>query len=101
MASTGDVNIVLGQGSVIKEVHNARKQSLELNQHFAAQKTQDQKKEEKKKVQDFDTENKIEISSDEEKKGGKDKDNKKKHSAKKTLEDETNQSDHLIIDIKV
>jgi len=49
MASTGDINIVLGQGSAIKEVHNVRKQSLELSQQFVAQRTEVKKKEEKKR----------------------------------------------------
>jgi hypothetical protein len=38
MASTTDMNIVIGQGNAIKEVHNVRKQSLELNQQFVPQK---------------------------------------------------------------
>ncbi len=103
MASTGDINIVLGQGSAIKEVHNVRKQSLELNQQFVAQRTENKKKEEKKKVQEFDTDNKITISDDEEKKGTEDKDKKNggKDSGKKQLEDELKTSDYSIIDIKV
>jgi len=103
MASTGDINIVLGQGSAIKEVHNVRKQSLELNQQFVAQRTEDKKKEEKKKVQEFDTDNKIKISDDEEKKGTEDKDkrNREKDSGKKQLEDELKTSDYSFIDIKV
>ncbi|MBN1225611.1 MAG: hypothetical protein JXA79_01345 [Deltaproteobacteria bacterium] len=103
MASTGDINIVLGQGSAIKEVHNVRKQSLELNQQFVAQRTEDKKKEEKKKVQEFDTDNKIKISNDEEKKGTEDKDkrNREKDSGKKQLEDELKTSDYSFIDIKV
>ena len=32
------MNIVLGQGAAIKEVHNAKKQNLELNQQLIAQK---------------------------------------------------------------
>jgi uncharacterized protein HemX len=103
MASTGDINIVLGQGSAIKEVHNVRKQSLELSQQFVAQRTEDKKKEEKKKVQEFETDNKIKISDDEEKKGTEDKDKRKrkKDSAQKQREDELNKSDYPLIDIKV
>ena len=65
MSNTTDMNIVLGQGSAIKEVHNVGRQNLELNQQLVAQKTEDKKKEDKKKVQDFETENRIEIKGDE------------------------------------
>jgi hypothetical protein len=67
MSGLTDTNIVLGQGNAIKEVHNIRRHDLELNQQFVAQKTEDKKKEEKLKVRDFETENRIEIKDDEEK----------------------------------
>ena len=67
MTGTTDMNIVLGQGDAIKEVHNIKKQSLELNQQFIAQKTEDEKKEDKSKVKEFDTGNRIEVKEDEEK----------------------------------
>jgi len=101
MASTTGTNIVLGQGSAIKEVHNARKQSLELNQQFVAQKTEDKKREDKKKVQEFNADNKIQITGDEEKKGGESPGNNKKNSKRKKSEEEIYPSDCSLIDIKV
>ena len=101
MTSTTDMNIILGQGSAIKEAHNVRKQSLELNQHFVAQKTEDKKREDKKRVQEFNTDNKIQITGDEEKKSGESPGNNKKSSKRKKSEEEIYPSDNSLIDIKV
>ena len=59
MSGTTNMNIILGQGSTIKEVHNVKKQNLEMNQQFVAQKSEDIKREDKSKVQEFETNNKI------------------------------------------
>jgi len=101
MANMTDMNIVLGQGSAIKEVHNARKQSLELNQQLIAQKTEDKKREDKKRVQEFDADNKIHVTCDEEKKGGNSMGNNKKNPERKKSKEEMYPSDHSLIDIKV
>jgi len=99
MAGTTDLNIVLGQGNAIKEVHNIRKQSLELNQQFIAQKTEDEKKEDKSKVKEFDAGNRIEVKTDEEKKGSSG--NNKKDSKKEKNKEESNLSEGNLIDITV
>lgn len=99
MTGTTDMNIVLGQGNAIKEVHNIRKQSLELNQQFIAQKTEDEKKEDKSKVKEFDTGNRIEVKTDEEKKGGSE--DNKKDSKKEKTKDKSNLSEGNLIDITV
>ena len=103
MASTTDMNIVLGQGNAIKEVHNVRKQSLELNQQFVVQKTEDKKKEDRSRVQEFDSSSRIEIKADEEKEkerrpGSEDKE---KGSRKEHSEEESDLSGGSLIDIKV
>ncbi len=99
MAGTTDINIVLGQGNSIKEVHNVRKQNLELNQQFVAQKAEEEKKEDKSKVQEFDTASRVEIKGDEEKKKGP-KDNKKGPKKRETKE-ESSLSEGRLIDIRV
>lgn len=99
MASTTDMNIILGQGSAIKEVHNVKKQNLEISQQFVAQNTEEKKKEEKDKVQDFEKSNRIDIKNDQEKKKGK-KDNKR-GVTKKKQEEKNNLSEGNIIDITV
>ena len=100
MTGTTDINIVLGQGNAIKEVHNTRKQSLELNQQFIAQKTVDEKKEEKSKIKGFDTGNRIEVKNDEEKKK-KDGSEDQKDSTKNKFKKESNLLEENIIDITV
>jgi sRNA-binding protein len=100
MATTMDMNIVLGQGNAIKEVHNARRQVLELNQQFVAQQTEEKKKEDKAKVQGFKTENRIEVKGDEEKKKNDSEDNEKDLKKGKT-EEESDLSEGSIIDIKI
>jgi len=66
MAGTTDINVILAQGDAVREVQNIRKQVLELGQQSIAQKSEDQKKETKSKVQEFHPGDKIEIRSDEE-----------------------------------
>ena len=56
MSNTTDMNIVLGQGSAIKEVHNIGRQNLELNQQVVAQKTEDKKKETRQWLRETETE---------------------------------------------
>jgi hypothetical protein len=101
VASTTDMNIILGQGDAIKEVHNARKQSLELNQYFVSQKTEDKRKEEKARVQEFDAENRIEIKGDEEKKDEGGPEDNKKGSKRNQSSEESDFSEGRLIDIKV
>jgi len=103
MASTTDMNIVIGQGNAIKEVHNVRKQSLELNQQFVAQQTEQKKKEDRVTVQEFESPQRIGIEEEEK----EDKRNKKsfredqKDSKEKQSSEESDQSEGSLIDIKV
>jgi hypothetical protein len=100
MAGTADMNIVLGQGNAVKEVHNVRKQNLELNQQFVAQQTEEKKREDRVKVQEFETAKKVGIEKDEEKKkkgSGQDE----KGSKKEQSEEASNLSEGNLIDIRV
>jgi hypothetical protein len=99
MAASTHMNIILGQGSTIKEVHNVKKQSLEMNQQFVAQKSDDLKKEDRSKVQEFETNNRIEIKKDKEKK--KDQKRNPKNSDTEKQEDKLNLSEVRLIDIRV
>jgi len=101
MASTTDMNIILGQGNAIKEVHNVRKQSLELGQQFAAQQAEDKKKEERTKVQELPTESRIEIKGDEEKEKGQEPEDNQKGPKKERSQEESNATEGTLIDIKV
>lgn len=101
MAGTTDINIVMGQGDAIKEVHNIRKQSLELNQQFIAQKTEDEKKEDKSKVKEFDTGNRIEVKADEEKKKKNGPEDNQKDSKKEKMKEESDVVEGNLIDITV
>ena len=71
MAATTNMNIILGQGNAVKEVHNVRKQTLEMNQQFVAQENEGKKKEDKAKVQKFEAADKVEIQEEEERKDKK------------------------------
>jgi len=103
MASTTDMNIVIGQGNAIKEVHNVRKQSLELNQQFVAQQTEQKKKEDRVTVQEFESPQKIGIEEEEQ----EDKRNKRnfgddqRDSKEKQSNQESDQPEGSLIDIKV
>ena len=99
MPATTDMNIILGQGTSIKEVHNVKKQSLEMNQQFVAQQSDDLKKEDKTRVQEFETDNKIEINKDKEK--TKDHRKRKKNKDSQEQEDKLESSEGNVIDIRV
>ena len=47
MASDTNLNIVLSQGHAVKNIYNPKKQSLELQQQFAAQHTEVKEKRKK------------------------------------------------------
>jgi DNA polymerase III alpha subunit len=99
MASSSDVNIVLGQSDAIKEVHSVRKQALESSQQFMAQQTEDKKNQEKEKVKTFESEKRIEDEGEKRRGGDQQdskKDGKKEHSAEQSESSEGN-----LIDITV
>jgi hypothetical protein len=98
MSPTTDMNIVLGQGTSIKEVHNVKKDSLEMNQQFVAQQSDDLKREDKSRVQENETNNRIETQKDKEKKKGH-----KRHKRNKDAEEQENElnSEGNVIDIRV
>jgi len=99
MSGTTHMNVILGQGNTIKEVHNVKKQNLEMNQQFVAQQSEGTKKEDKSKVQEFETKNRIEIK----KEKGKNKDQKgnKKKSNDENQKEKINLSEGKLIDIRV
>lgn len=67
MAADTNLNAVISQGSAVAEVHNVRKNVLDSNQHFLAQHADDKKKEERSKVAETHSGDKIEIRGDERK----------------------------------
>jgi len=99
MSGTTHMNIILGQGNAIKEVHNVKKQNLEMNQQFVAQKSEDIKREDKSKVQEFETKNRIEIKKEKERE--KDQKSNKKKSNNENQEEKRNLSEGKLIDIRV
>ena len=103
MASTTDMNIVIGQGNAVKEVHNVRKQNLELNQQFVAQQTEQKKKEDKVTVQEFESPQRVRIEEEEKEekrnKGGSREEQER--SKEKQSNEESDPSEGKLIDIKV
>jgi hypothetical protein len=98
MSTLSDLNIVLGQGEAIKEVYHVKKQHLELGQQVISQKAEHDKQQERSRVRDAGTENRIGPKEDEKEKSSKNpwKNGRKKGSKKAPLPDET-----LHIDIMV
>ena len=101
MTGTGDMNIILGQGTAVKEVHNIKKQTLEINQQFVAQEVENDKKKEKSKIKRLENGDKVEIKSEQEDKSKEKKKDKKKSSKKKKSDDELKMNEGNLIDIKV
>jgi hypothetical protein len=104
MSGTTHMNVIIGQGNTIKEVHNVKKQNLEMNQQFIAQQSDDIKKEDKSKVEEFETKNRIESKKEKEKKEKEKKEDQKgnkKHSNNENQEEKRNLSEGTLIDIRV
>ena len=99
MSGTTNMNIIIGQGSTIKEVHNVKKQNLEMNQQFVAQNSEDLKKEDKSKIQEFETKNRIEAEKEKEKQ--KNQKGKKKKQDNKNKKEQKILSEGNLIDIRV
>jgi len=99
MSGTTNMNIIIGQGSTIKEVHNVKKQNLEMNQQFVAQNSEDIKKEDKSKIQEFETKNRIEAEKEKEKQ--KNQKGKKKKQDNKNKKEQKILSEGNLIDIRV
>jgi hypothetical protein len=100
MAGTTDINVIVAQGDTVREVQNIRKQVLEQGQHSIAQQTEDQKKEGKSKVHEFQPGDKIQIRSDEERRSGL-KRGKKEDKPSESDEKEPVSPSGNLIDIKV
>jgi hypothetical protein len=101
MAATTNMNIILGQGNAVNEVHNVRKQNLEMNQQFVAQETEGKKKEDKAKVQKFEATDKVAIREDKEEKDKKDPKNKSKSKTKRKTKGKSVSAGGNRIDIRV
>jgi hypothetical protein len=101
MASTSDMNIVLGQGNAVKEVQNVRRQNLELNQQFVAQRAEEKDREDRVTVQEFEATKKIGHEEDEEKKHKEHAGKDKKDSQKEQSDEESNRTEGSLIDIRV
>ena len=99
MSGITHMNVIIGQGNTVKEVHNVKKQSLEMNQQFVAQHSEDTKKEEKSKVEEFETKNRIEIKKEKEKK--KYKKRNKRNSNADNQKEKRDLSEGTLIDIRV
>ncbi len=102
MASDTNINTILSQSHAIREIYNAKKQDSELQQQQKAQDLERKKKEDKSKVGKFDTDNKILVKGDENR--------KRKHELKHFEEDkkkeeevieEQDNSESKLIDIRI
>lgn len=101
MTSTDNMSGVLRQGSAIPEIHNVRKQTLEMNQQFMAQNTETKKKEDKSKVKGSKTKSRIEMKQDQEQKNQKHNQKKKRDAEKEKSEPKSTLPQKKIIDIIV
>jgi hypothetical protein len=102
MASDTNLNAVISQGSAVAEVHNVRKNVLDSNQHFLAQHADDKKKEERSKVAQTHSGDKIEIRGDERRDSKEEgKPGKNGHPQEKVRPAEPASTEGNLIDIKV
>jgi len=101
MSSTTDINIVLSQGTAVKEVQNVRKQSLDLNQQYVGQHAEIQRKEDKEKVPEPKPGDYVEISKENETKNMKEHKEGQNDSGEDPADEETEPLGDHLIDITV
>lgn len=101
MNSSSNINIVLSQGTAVKEIHNIKKHSLELNQQYVAQHAEIRKKEDKEKILKSNAGSHVEISNENEGGEMKRQNQEQKNKAKDMAENESTSSDEHLIDITV
>ena len=70
MTSMTDMNIVLGQGDAVKEVHGARRQNLGMNQQAVPQEAAARVRRQKQKIQAPETDKGVYLRREKEKKDG-------------------------------
>ena len=95
------MNIVLTQGTAVKEVQNVRKQTLDLNQQYIAQHTEILKRQDKEKVPELKPADYVKIEKENEKKSLKDRKQEQNDPEEETFEEEAAPSGDHIIDIMV
>jgi len=101
LSSTSDLNILLRQGDAVKEMYNARRENLDLNQQFVAQKAENKEREERSKVPESEPENRVEMSLDEKRQDTDGKEGKGKGSREPREEKPHNISGESVIDIRI
>jgi hypothetical protein len=101
MASDTNINAILTQGNTVKNIFNAKKQSLELQQQFAAQQTEVKSKKDRVKVKTFETDNRIEQREENEKNKKEDLRKHKKKFETKAKKEDTRKKEGSLLDIKV
>ncbi len=101
MTGTSNMNIIVGQGTAVKEVHNVKKINLEIKQQFVAQETETQKKKDQSKIQKLENTDKVMIKSDQEDRDKEEKKNKKKGSKKNKSDNELKMNESNLINITV
>ena len=101
MSSSSDMNIVLGQGSVVKEIHSIRRQQLELNQGFVQQQATELNSKKRKSVELLDNQNKIENEKEKQKKRRRHAKEKDGASPDGKTQDESDSIEGSLIDIRV
>lgn len=99
MAGDTNLNIIISQGSAVKEVYNSKKQNLELQQQFNTQHTEMKKMSEKAKTKKSSNVNLINKQNKRQKSESGDQD--KKREKEKRSEDMHVNPEGNLIDIKV
>lgn len=101
MSSMTDINIVLSQGTAVKEVQNVRKQTLDLNQQYVGQQAEVLRKEDKEKVPEPKPGDHVEISIENEMKNMKENKEGQNDSGEDPADEETEPLGDHLIDITV
>lgn len=101
MSGTTNINIVLSQGTAVKEVQNIRKQSLDLNQQYVVQHAESLRKEDKEKVPEAKPGDHVEISKENEMKNMKDRKKRQNDFEEDPADEETEPLGEHLIDITV
>ena len=101
MAGDSNVNIVISQGSAVKEIYNVKKQNFEMQQQMGTQERIKKHREEKIKIQKSENNTKIQIKGDENREGQGHFTKREEEKNEKQNQADENRSDSSFIDVIV
>ncbi len=101
MTGDSNMNLVISQGTAVKEVFNIKKQTLEVQQQTGMQERIEKNREEKTKIQKTDSDTKIQVKDDANRKDREHSEKRNKRKKEEQVDADENRTDSSFIDIRI